>query len=136
MDSWFNPACDQNSDAVQVGDEELESSGFGAVPEVSVSSSCSSNPRPYRVTNRFEPQRANWRLLRLSLIWGPVQGYSKANAGQGFVYSISFCVSHELTEAISDPDGQGYSSKVNGYEIADICEPAAIGEIIITQNLS
>jgi hypothetical protein len=64
-----------------------------------------------------------------------VQGYLKANAGQGFVDSISFCVSHELTEAISDPDGQGYSSKANGYEIADICEPAAIGEVIITQNL-
>jgi hypothetical protein len=69
MDSWFNPAMrpkQRRGSSRRRGVREL---GFGAVPEVSVSSSCSSNPRPYRVTNRFEPQRANWRLLRLSLIW-------------------------------------------------------------------
>jgi hypothetical protein len=69
MDSWFNPAMRPKQRRGSSRRRGVRESGFGAVPEVSVSSSCSSNPRPYRVTNRFEPQRANWRLLRLSLIW-------------------------------------------------------------------
>ena len=70
---------------------------------------------------------------RDNLIWGTVQGYQKptgAQAGQEFVDSISYCVSHELSEALSNPDGQGYFSDSTGCEISDICEAHATGPII------
>ena len=72
----------------------------------------------------------NASTSRDNLIWGTVQGYSKANTGQAFVDSISYCVSHELSEAFSNPDGQGYYDDVNGCEIGDICEAASTGGII------
>jgi hypothetical protein len=72
----------------------------------------------------------NASTSRDNLIWGTVQGYSKATTGQAFVDSISYCVSHELSEAFSNPDGQGYFNDSNGCEIGDICEAAATGGII------
>jgi hypothetical protein len=70
---------------------------------------------------------------RDNLIWGTVQGYSKPTgegAGQAFVDSISYCVSHELAEAFSNPDGNGYYSDVNGCEIGDVCEAGSAGGLI------
>ncbi len=67
---------------------------------------------------------------RNNLIWGTVTGYTKAATGQAFVDSISFCVSHELSEAFSNPDGRGYYNDGNQCEIGDICEAAATGGII------
>jgi hypothetical protein len=50
---------------------------------------------------------------RDNLIWGTVTGYTKAKTGQAFVDSISFCVSHELTEAFPNPDGNGFYNQVD-----------------------
>lgn len=45
------------------------------------------------------------------------------NTGQQFISSVSYCVSHELVEAFSDRDGQGFKANSdNGCEIGDICE--------------
>jgi hypothetical protein len=67
---------------------------------------------------------------RDNLIWATVQGYSKATTGQAFVDSISYCVSHELTEAFSNPDGQGFFNDTNGCEIGDVCEATVAGALI------
>jgi hypothetical protein len=67
---------------------------------------------------------------RDNLFWGTVQGYSKSTSGQSFVDSISYCVSHELTEAFSNPDGGGYFNDSNGCELGDICEAGATGGIV------
>ena len=77
----------------------------------------------------------NATTSRANLIWGTVRGYTKAvgaQAGQNFVDSISFCVSHELSEAFSNTDGNGYYNDSNGCEIGDICEANATGGCCIT----
>ena len=76
----------------------------------------------------------NANTLRDNLIWATVTGYQKANTGQAFVNSISFCVSHELSEAFSNPDQQGWFRTVsnNECEIGDICEASANGNCCIT----
>jgi hypothetical protein len=38
------------------------------------------------------------------------------------VNSITYCLSHEMVEAMSNPRGNGFHSAANGCEIADICE--------------
>lgn len=68
---------------------------------------------------------------RDNLIWATVQGYTKSSTGTDFVNSISFCVSHELSEAFTNPDDQGYFND-NGCEIGDICEASARGPCCIT----
>jgi hypothetical protein len=67
---------------------------------------------------------------RNNLIWATVTGYSKATTGQAFVDSISYCVSHELSEAFSNPDGNGFYNDSNGCEIGDVCEAAVVGGTI------
>ncbi len=56
------------------------------------------------------------------LFWAIV-GTSGAPSGTGtsFANSLAYCVSHELVEALSDRDSQGYLAD-NGCEIGDICE--------------
>ena len=69
--------------------------------------------------------RFNATTSRDNLTWGTVRGFSKpagTSAGQAFVDSISFCVTHELSEAFSNPDGRGFFNDGNGCEIGDICE--------------
>jgi len=73
----------------------------------------------------------NATTARDNLIWGTVQGYNKSSSGTVFVNSISFCISHELSEAFSNPDGQGWYND-NGCEIGDICEANANGPCCIT----
>ncbi|MBV9536143.1 MAG: hypothetical protein JO321_12100, partial [Solirubrobacterales bacterium] len=73
----------------------------------------------------------NATTSRDNLIWGIVSGYEKASTGQEFVNSVSYCVSHELSEAFSNPDGGGWFND-NGCEIGDICEAAAGGACCIT----
>jgi hypothetical protein len=75
--------------------------------------------------------RYNATTSRDNLIWGTVQGYTQAATGQAFVNSISYCVSHEFSEAFSNPDGQGYFND-NGCEIGDICEAPANGPCCTT----
>lgn len=70
----------------------------------------------YHQHTKFNPASSNDDVF-----WAVVQGYSKAAAGKDFVNSISFCVSHELAEAFSDRDGQGWTAS-NGCEIGDLCE--------------
>ena len=41
--------------------------------------------------------------------------------GKTLISAVSYCVSHELNEACSDRDGQGFIAD-NGCEIGDICE--------------
>ena len=79
---------------------------------------------------------------RDNLIWATVQNgpgnpYKIDNGGpsypgQNFVDSISFCVSHELSEAFSNPDGQGYSNDNPGCEIGDLCEAPKGGSCCTT----
>ena len=82
-----------------------------------------------------EHGRFNATTSRDNLIWGTVRGFSKpagASAGQGFVDSISFCVSHELSEAFSNPDDRGFFNDDNGCEIGDICETDAAHPCCLT----
>jgi hypothetical protein len=46
------------------------------------------------------------------------------STGPIFVNGVAFCVSHEVAEALSDRDGDGYISDDN-CEISDICENEA-----------
>jgi hypothetical protein len=55
------------------------------------------------------------------LFWAIVGTEGNTASGDAFVQDISYCVSHEVTEALSDRDGQGFFAD-NGCEIADICE--------------
>lgn len=56
------------------------------------------------------------------LFWAVV-GTNGANQTNGntLIHSVSYCVSHELVEAFSNCDDQGFHAD-NGCEIADICE--------------
>jgi hypothetical protein len=76
----------------------------------------------------------NATTSRNNLIWATVSGYQKPTTGQAFVDSVSFCVSHELSEAFSNPDDQGWFRTVNNKncEIGDICEASANGNCCIT----
>jgi hypothetical protein len=47
---------------------------------------------------------------RDNLLWGVVHNYSKSLLYKAFVDSISPCVTHELTESFTDPDGNGWIS--------------------------
>lgn len=56
------------------------------------------------------------------LFWGIVDTTKAAQlTGTEFANKIAFCASHELAEAMSDRDGQGFISDTN-CEIGDICE--------------
>jgi hypothetical protein len=61
-----------------------------------------------------------------------VQGNYGAATPRAFVDSCSWCVSHELVEASSNPSGQGYVSST-GCEIGDICEADTNNKLITTQ---
>ena len=81
-----------------------------------------------------EHGRFNATTSRDNLIWGTVRGFSKptgSSAGQEFVDSISFCVTHELSEAFSNPDDRGFFND-NGCEIGDICETDATHPCCLT----
>lgn len=67
---------------------------------------------------------------RDNLIWATVQGYTTSKVAQTFADSISYCVSHELTESFTNPEGNGYYNQSNGCEIGDICEAGTTGGII------
>lgn len=56
-------------------------------------------------------------------IFWAIVGTSGAPSGTGtsFANSLAYCVGHELAEALSDRDNQGYIAD-NGCEIGDICE--------------
>jgi hypothetical protein len=60
-----------------------------------------------------------------NLIWATVASYNNSSTGQAFVNSISYCITHELSEAFTNPTRQGwYAANVSGQscEIGDICE--------------
>jgi hypothetical protein len=66
----------------------------------------------------------NASTARDNLFWVVMDGKAYktiSNVGQQFVDSISYCVTHELSEVFSNPDGQGYYND-NGCEIGDLCE--------------
>jgi hypothetical protein len=68
-----------------------------------------------------------------NLIWATVTGYNNSFGGEIFVDSIGFCVTHELSEAFSNPTGDGwFADNVSGQtcEIGDICEADAAGDQI------
>jgi hypothetical protein len=71
---------------------------------------------------------------RDNLIWATVTGCNNSLGGEIFVDSIGFCVTHELSEAFSNPTGDGwYADNVannKGCEIGDICEADAAGKQI------
>ena len=72
---------------------------------------------------------------RDNLIWATVTAYTRAATGRGFVDSIGFCISHELSEAFTNPDDYGwFSDRGREYEdpceISDICEADANGNSI------
>lgn len=79
-----------------------------------------------------EHGRYNANTSRDNPIWGTVtlKGATLSGNGQAFVDSISYGVSHELSEAFSNPDGQGYFSD-NGCEIGDLCEAGTTGSCCI-----
>jgi hypothetical protein len=82
-----------------------------------------------------EHGRFNATTSRDNLVWATVRNYNKASgasADQQFVDSISFCVTHELSEAFSNPDGRGFFNDSNGCEIGDICEADATRPCCIT----
>jgi hypothetical protein len=57
-----------------------------------------------------------------NLFWGLVRtDAADQTTAKSFVNSVAFCVSHELVEAVTDIDGNGYVAS-NGCEIGDICE--------------
>jgi hypothetical protein len=78
-----------------------------------------------------EHGKYNASTSRDNLIWGTVTGWNQATTGQSFVDSISYCVSHELSESFTNPDGQGYFND-NLCEIGDICEAPANGPCCTT----
>src|SRR5436305_255358 len=43
-------------------------------------------------------------------------------SGDAFVKSVSYCVSHEIGEALTNRDGGGYFRSSDGCEIGDLCE--------------
>jgi hypothetical protein len=62
-----------------------------------------------------------------NLIWAAVFAYPSSSSSAN---NVAFCVSHELAEALSNPDQQGFfSDNVSGQscEIADICESSGPG---------
>ena len=73
----------------------------------------------------------NATTSRDNLIWGTVHAYTTSTSGSTFVNSISYCLSHELSEAFSNPDGQGWFND-NGCEIGDICEATTTQGCCIT----
>ena len=42
------------------------------------------------------------------------------SSGEAFIKSVSFCVSHEIAEALTSRDGRGYHN--GSCEIGDLCE--------------
>jgi hypothetical protein len=42
------------------------------------------------------------------------------STGQAFIQSVSYCVSHEIAEAVTSRDGRGYNN--GSCEIGDLCE--------------
>jgi hypothetical protein len=65
-------------------------------------------------------------IIRTDKINGPPD---LSGTGEALVKSLSFCVSHEIAEAVTDRDGRGYHNQVNGNtcEISDLCEPPTKG---------
>ena len=45
-----------------------------------------------------------------------------ASGAKAVVNSVSYCISHELTEAFTNPRGKGFYSDANGCEVGDLCE--------------
>lgn len=58
------------------------------------------------------------------VFWTLVRTDNASTNGLAFVSSFAFCVSHELAEALTNPDTKGDYGFLasNGCEIADICE--------------
>lgn len=67
--------------------------------------------------------------------WGLVRTDTAAantTSEQAFVDSVAFCVSHELSEAVTNPDGNGFfAPNVQGQscEIGDLCEADSAGNL-------
>jgi hypothetical protein len=56
------------------------------------------------------------------LFWGVIRtDGADTTSERKFVNSVAFCAGHELAEAFTDRDGQGFLAS-NGCEIGDICE--------------
>jgi hypothetical protein len=63
----------------------------------------------------------------VNLFWGIIRtDGAVTSSAQEFVDSVASCASHEIVEAITDRDGEGWhGDDGNGCEIGDICEPPA-----------
>jgi hypothetical protein len=66
--------------------------------------------------------------------WGLVRTDTAAantTSEQAFVNFFAFCVGHEFSEAVTNPDGNGFSVNVQGQscEIGDLCEVDSTGNL-------
>src|SRR5579872_4673192 len=66
-----------------------------------------------------------------NLFWGVVSGYTQSSDGTTFVNLVAYCVGHELCEAFTNPDGEGYHSDANNCEIGDICEADTSNNLLL-----
>jgi hypothetical protein len=70
----------------------------------------------------------SWDVLHLQsnhadVFWALIRTDSApTNSGIDFIKSVSGIVSHEIVEAITNRDGNGYRNDDNGCEIGDLCE--------------
>jgi hypothetical protein len=65
----------------------------------------------------------NGPSVRDDLFWAIVStSGADQSSGGAFVRSVSYCVSHEVAETLTNRDGGGYFSNANGCEIGDLCE--------------
>lgn len=70
-------------------------------------------------------QKFNGSSVNDDLFWAVIRtDKADTSSEQNFVNSVAFCVGHELAEAFTDRDGNGFTAS-NGCEIGDICENQA-----------
>jgi hypothetical protein len=95
-------------------------------------------PRTLSLTNGKNPDgtvntnvcgwHGHWKFNdhsdRDDLFWCVVRtDHASTATAKSFVQSVAFCVGHELAEAVSDRDPQGWhGDDGNGCEIGDLCE--------------
>jgi hypothetical protein len=70
-------------------------------------------------------QKFNASSTNDDLFWAVIRtDQADTSNEQNFVNKVAFCVGHELVEAFTDRDGDGFTAS-NGCEIGDICETKA-----------